>query len=97
MVAHIEFLNESDAALRSLATDAKFQRQGYGAEIMALLEKWLKRQNIKVVKMHSRLSAESFYRKRGFLEMPFDDPSIQEHYVFSLSKKCLGLSIKYSR
>ncbi len=80
-VAHIEFLSESDAALRSLATDAKFQRQGYGAEMMFLLEKWLKRQNIKVLKMHSRLSAEPFYRKLGFAEMPFDDPSIQEQYI----------------
>ena len=80
-VAHIEFLSESDAVLRSLATDSRFQRQGYGAEMMALLEKWLKRQNIKLVKMHSPLSAEHFYRKLGYIEMPFEDPSIQERYI----------------
>jgi histone acetyltransferase (RNA polymerase elongator complex component) len=57
------------------------QHQGYGAEIMCLLENWLKRQNIKVIKMHSRLSAEHFYRKLGYIEMPFDDPSIQERYI----------------
>lgn len=80
-VAHIEFLSESDAALRSLATDSKYQRQGYGTEMMALLEKWLRRQNIKVLKMHSRQSAEPFYRKLGFTDMPFDDPSIQEQHI----------------
>lgn len=46
--------------------------------MMALLEKWLKRQNIQILKMHSRRSAEPFYRKLGHMEMPFDDPSIQE-------------------
>lgn len=81
-IAHIEFLNESDAALRALATDATFQGQGYGMEMIYLLEKWLKRQNIKVIKLHSRLSAEHFYRKLGFVEMEFNDqPSIQEQYI----------------
>lgn len=31
--------------------------------------------------MHSRLSAEAFYRKLGFAEMSFDDPSIQQEYI----------------
>lgn len=48
-VAHIELLNESEATLKSLATDARFQHQGYGKEMMHLLEKWLKKQNIKLV------------------------------------------------
>jgi len=80
-VAHVEFLNEYEAALRSLATDSKFQGQGYGGEMIFLLEKWLKRKNIKVVKMHSRQGAEAFYRKLGFVDMPFDDDSIQERYI----------------
>lgn len=78
---HVEFLNESDAVIRSLATDARFQRQGYGKEMILCLEKWLKRRNIKFVKTRIRLSAEPFYRKLGFVEMSFDDCSVQEQYV----------------
>lgn len=80
-VAHIEFLNETEVAIRTLATDTKFQSQGYGKELMSLLEKWLKKQSVEIIKMHARLDAEPFYRKLGYVEMPFDEPSMLEHYI----------------
>lgn len=80
-VAHIEFLNETEVAIRSLATDIQFQSQGYGKEMMLLLEKWLKKQSVKIIKMHARLDAEPFYRKLGYVEMPFDEPSMMEQYI----------------
>ncbi|MFY9590336.1 GNAT family N-acetyltransferase [Rickettsia endosymbiont of Halotydeus destructor] len=79
--AHIEFLNENEAALRSLATDKPYQNQGFGTNMMQLLEKWLKNQNIKALKMHARVSAEIFYRKLKYINMEFDDISIQKNYV----------------
>ncbi len=80
-VAHIEFLNQADAALRVLATDTKFQLQGHGKEMMEYLEKWLKYKDIRLLKLHSRLSAEAFYRKLGYHDCQFDDPSIQEQHI----------------
>ena len=50
-VAHVEFLNETAAALRSLATDRTFKRKGYGAHMMGLIEKWVKQQRRNVIKM----------------------------------------------
>ena len=80
-VAHVELLNEQEAALRSLATDVPFQRQGYGAQAMGILEKWIRSQGRSILKMHARLSAVPFYQKLGYREMPFDDPCIQEHFT----------------
>lgn len=80
-IAHIEFLNETDVALRKLATDLKFQSQGYGKLMLSLLEEWLKDQNIKLVKMHARMSAENFYRKLGYQDCEFNDPCISEQHV----------------
>lgn len=80
-VAHIEFLSESDAVLRSLATDAPYQTQGFGKEMMILLEKWIKIEGRQVIKMHARPSAENFYRKLGYKECDFDDQCIQGNYI----------------
>jgi GrpB-like predicted nucleotidyltransferase (UPF0157 family)/GNAT superfamily N-acetyltransferase len=79
--AHVEFLNDTEAALRSLATDAPYQNQGFGLIMMSLIEKWLKQQGKKAVKLHSRPGAESFYRQLGYEDCEFDDPCIQENYI----------------
>lgn len=89
-IAHVEFLNESEAALMSFATDPEFQSQGYGTAMILFLEKWLKKQNIKLLKMHSRPTSLAFYKKRGFVEMPFDDSWWQNDY--RLLGKALDLS-----
>ncbi|ABE04568.1 hypothetical protein A3306_07355 [Rickettsia bellii] len=79
--AHIEFLNKNKAALRSFAVDKLSQNKGFGKYMMQFLEKWLRDQNIKVLKMHSRISAEAFYRKLGYIDMEFNDISIQKNYI----------------
>ncbi len=66
-----------EAALRSLAIDEPYQHQGYGNYFMTFLEKWVKHHGVTVLKMHARPSAEGFYRKLGYGDMVFDDPSIQ--------------------
>ncbi len=50
-VAHIEFLSNNKSVLRSIATDSKYQSQGYNKEMIQLLKKWLKvRQLIQIAK-----------------------------------------------
>jgi len=51
-------------------------------QIYALLDRHSHKYNgQKFIKMHARLSAEQFYRKLGYVDMPFDDPSIQKEYI----------------
>jgi GrpB-like predicted nucleotidyltransferase (UPF0157 family)/N-acetylglutamate synthase-like GNAT family acetyltransferase len=77
-VAHIEFLNNHEAALRSLATDEPFKCKGYGRHLMELLERWLTHHDRTVLKMHANLNAIIFYRKLGYTDIPndqyWDDP-----------------------
>ncbi len=49
-IAHIEFLNENEAALRSFATDESFKNYGYEAHLMKTLERWLIKKERKLIK-----------------------------------------------
>ena len=80
-VAHVEFLNMDEAALRSLATDDPYTKCGYASHMLNLLEKWIKRQGRRVIKIHAALSAEQFYRKLEYEAMTFDDLSISQDSI----------------
>ena len=80
-VAHVEFLNESEAAIRSLATDEPYKRNGYGIYMMKLLEKWIKSQGHNIIKIHANPNAGHFYRSLGFIDMEFDDVSISKETI----------------
>jgi GrpB-like predicted nucleotidyltransferase (UPF0157 family)/N-acetylglutamate synthase-like GNAT family acetyltransferase len=75
-VAHLEFLNATEAALRSLTTDTDFQRQGNGTVLINFLEKWLVSRNIHSVKLHANLGAEVFFRRLGYQDCVFDNPRV---------------------
>ena len=85
-VAQVEILNEDNAALRSLATDTPYQKRGFGSKMMLLIEKWLKNESFKCLKIHSNPKADKFYRKLGYQDCNFDDPCIAEDFV-DLDKK----------
>jgi len=84
-VAHVEFLNNHEAALRSLATDEPFKCKGYGRHLMKLLERWLTHHDRTVLKMHANLNAIDFYRKLGYTDIPNDqywnDPCISAEFI----------------
>lgn len=84
-VAHIEFLDGNEAALRSLATDEPFKCQGYGRHLLGFLECWLMHHGKKVLKMHANLNAIAFYQKLGYTEIPhthyWDDAGIGGAYT----------------
>ena len=80
-VAHVEFLNETQAAIRSLDTDEANKRNGYGAYMMQLIEKWIKSQGRNIIKLHANLNAEKFYQKLGYAEMEFDDVSMSKETI----------------
>lgn len=80
-VAQIEILENKVAALRSIATDTPYQRQGHASYLLNFLERWLQHQTIKTIKIHAELSAEQFYRNQGYIDMSFDDTSISSTIV----------------
>lgn len=73
--AHIQFWPDHRAALRILVIDEKFRRHGVGSQFLSLCEQWLKRQGIESLHDEARPNVVSFYRRNGYVEMPFKDPS----------------------
>lgn len=77
--AHIQFWPESRAAIRIIAIDENKQGQNAGSQFLTLLEKWLKKLCIKSIHAESRATSLMFYRKNGYLDMPFNDSESHEH------------------
>lgn len=77
-VAHLEILDEKRIALRPFAIDNPYQNQGFGAFFLNSLEKWARLQGKKTLLLHARPEAISFYRRAGYIDMPFPEtkPSI---------------------
>lgn len=73
--AHIQFWPEHRAALRIIAIDENYRQHGLGSQFLQLCEQWLKKQGIKSLHDEARPNVVSFYRRNGYTEMPFEDPS----------------------
>lgn len=73
--AHIQFWPQHRAALRIIVIDEKYRQHGLGSQFLQLCEQWLKRQGIKSLHDEARPNVVSFYRRNGYTEMPFEDPS----------------------
>lgn len=73
--AHIQFWPNQRAAFRIFVVDEPYRHQGLGSQFLQLCERWLKRQGIQSIHDEARPDAISFYRKNGYIDMPFDDPS----------------------
>lgn len=77
--AHIQFWPEARAAIRIIAVDENKRGQNVGSQFLALTEKWLKNLGIKSIHAESRATSLGFYRKKGYIYMPFNDPESHEH------------------
>jgi GrpB-like predicted nucleotidyltransferase (UPF0157 family)/GNAT superfamily N-acetyltransferase len=80
-VGHMEDLGHGKWALRALATDSKQQGNGYGKAMLENLEKWCKLRGGSIIHVHSAPEAETFYRKLGYIDTPWDDRSIDENAI----------------
>lgn len=72
-IAQIECKNEEYYILRSIAIDQKHQSQGYGKQLLKLIEKWIKQRGIKKIYLHTDNTAVDFYYKLGYQKMNFTD------------------------
>lgn len=77
--AHIQFWPEARTAIRIIAIDENKRNQNAGSQFLALIEEWLKSVDIKSIHAESRATSLGFYRKNGYLDMPFNDPEGHEH------------------
>ncbi|MDP3371508.1 MAG: bifunctional GrpB family protein/GNAT family N-acetyltransferase [Candidatus Paracaedibacteraceae bacterium] len=72
--AHIEFWPDQCAAMRIMVIDEPYRKQGFGGKLLNLCERWLKEKGCKRLHMESFAHAYNFYKKNGFIEMPFTPP-----------------------
>jgi GrpB-like predicted nucleotidyltransferase (UPF0157 family) len=72
--AHIVLWPEARAALRIIVIDESKRNNNFGGKFLALCEKWLKSQSYNSIHAESSPAALNFYKKNGYIEMPFNDP-----------------------
>lgn len=71
----IQLWTNHRAALRIIVIDEPYRNHGLGSQFLHLCEQWLKKQGTKSLHDEARPDAVPFYRKNGYTEMPFEDPS----------------------
>ena len=72
--AHVQIWPNHRAALRIIVIDERVRGQGMGKYLMDACEQALKKQGITVLQTEASSSAYSFYKKLGYIEMPFNNP-----------------------
>jgi len=80
-VAHIEFLNKSEALIRSIATKTPYKNKGHATYLILFLEQWMKRKKIKVIRVHSNIDAARFYTKLKYRNTAFEHIANSEHTI----------------
>jgi GNAT superfamily N-acetyltransferase len=83
--AHVQFWTGYRAALRILVIDEKYRQHGLGSQFLQLCEHWLKRLGVRSLHDEARPNAVSFYRRNGYTEMPFEDPSGEPPSVYDVA------------
>jgi hypothetical protein len=71
--AHLQLWPQNKAAMRTLMIDNTHRNHQYGSQFLALSEKWLKSRGFQSLHVKIPPSAQRFYRKNGYLDMPFHD------------------------
>ena len=83
--AHIQLWPDHRAALRIIVIDEDYRNHGLGSQFLNLCEQWSKNQGIKSLHDEARPSSIKFYRKNGYIEMPFNDPSGEPPSLYDLA------------
>lgn len=74
---HIQFWPDARAAMWIIVIDKNMRNNNFGSSFLGLCEKWLKNIGYKSIHMQSSPAAVAFYKKHGYIEMPFNDPENQ--------------------
>jgi len=76
--AHIQLWPENRAAIRIIVIDETKRNSGMGGTFLKMIEELLRRKGYKILHTESSPEAVNFYRKHGYIEMPFNDPAGEE-------------------
>jgi GNAT superfamily N-acetyltransferase len=60
--------------MRIIVIDEGYRKLGMGSELLGLTERWLRQHGYRKLVVQSSPEAYPFYRKHGYVEMPFEDP-----------------------
>ncbi len=72
--AHVQMWPEHRAALRIIVIDELRRGNGMGKYLMGCCELALKEQGVTLLQTEASPSAYPFYKKLGYIEMPFHNP-----------------------
>jgi GrpB-like predicted nucleotidyltransferase (UPF0157 family)/GNAT superfamily N-acetyltransferase len=72
-VAQLERLAGNEAALRPFAIDRAYQNRGLGSIFIVNIERWLRQQGCRLLRLHASPAAVRFYERHGYSAMPFID------------------------
>lgn len=76
--AHLQFWSDDRAALRIIVIEQPFRSQGFGGQFLELIEKWIRINNRKSIHAEASPQALFFYKKHGYIDMPFNNPEGDE-------------------
>ena len=72
--AHVQIWPNHRAALRIIVIDEQARGQGMGKYLMHACEQALKEQGVTLLQTEASSNAYHFYKKLGYIEMPFNNP-----------------------
>lgn len=72
--AHIQLWLDKRAAIRIIMIDEALRNNTIGSTFLDLCHTWLKGQTYISIHAESSPTALAFYKKNGYIEMPFNDP-----------------------
>jgi GrpB-like predicted nucleotidyltransferase (UPF0157 family)/GNAT superfamily N-acetyltransferase len=75
---HLQFWPDKRAALRIIVIEEPLRNKGLGHHFLRQLERWLPHQGITSFHTQSSPKACRFYKREGYVEMPFNDPDGHE-------------------
>lgn len=76
--AQVQLWPDHRAALRIIVIDETVRRKGMGKHLMNFCEHALKELGIKLLQTEASPNAYLFYKKLGYIEMPFNNPDGEE-------------------
>ncbi len=78
---HFELLKNKRAAIRTIAISGDKKNKGYGSQLLKLGEEEIKKHEVKTIHLHANPKAYGFYKRNNYVEMSFEDASINEDTI----------------
>lgn len=72
--AHLQLWHDNRAAVRIIVIDKAKRNNQFGSQFLEACENWLKLKGYKSIHTEASPAALGFYRKSGYIGMPFNDP-----------------------